>query len=456
MYEDIIAAVATAWGEGGISIVRVSGQGSAALVGKIFSAKKSFEEQPPRYMALGTLRDRAGEPFDEVLAVRFEAHKSYTGEESAELHCHGGLLAAQRCVEELCAAGARLAQPGEFTRRAFINGRMNLAQAEAVAGIIRARSDEALSASARTLQGGFTALIKAFMDSLLLFGAALETDLDFPEEGEGYLSHEEKKMRLSALRGELTALLGSCRNGLLLREGIRAAILGSPNVGKSSLLNALLGENRAIVTARPGTTRDSIEETFVYKGLPVRIIDTAGLRETEDEVEAIGVDRSLKAAETADILLWLFDGSRSPVESEYQLLQQLPASKPKLIVLNKEDLPQLTELSELAAEFPGVQILPVSALQGRGMELIKEAIYEAFAGSGSLDGSFAVSSRQLEALSAAQEALERAASALEASAGDDIVISQTSEAQRELASLLGTDASEELLDRVFSSFCVGK
>ena len=426
MAEDIIAAQATAWGEGGIAIVRLSGEGCARLAGEIFRGRHPFEEQPPRYMALGSLRTRGGETFDEALAVRFPRGASYTGEESAEIHCHGGTLAAQKCVEELCALGARLAEPGEFTRRAFVNGRIDLAQAEAVLGIIKARSDEALKASARSLQGGLTAEIKKFMDELTELAAALEVDLDFPEEGEGFISRGESETRIKDLAARCASLVSKCRAGMLLREGARVAIIGRPNVGKSSLLNALLEENRAIVTAIPGTTRDSIEETFIYKGLPVRIIDTAGIREACDEAEAIGVSRSLKAMEEADVVLWVIDGSEP----------------------------------DLSCGVGGEELRPpsgtISAAKGAGIEELKEIVFRRVSGGGALAGGYAVTARQMECLTEAGKAIDEAAASLEAGAGSDATIACVAEARAALSSLLGLDAAEDLLDKVFGSFCVGK
>lgn len=452
MSEEIITALATAWGEGGIAIVRVSGEGSVSLVDKIFSAKKRLSEYPARYMALGTLHAEDGTPLDEVLAVRFARGGSYTGEESAEIHCHGGILAAQRCVETLCSLGARIALPGEFTRRAFINGRIDLAQAEAVIGIIRARSNEALTASARSIQGAFTEEIKKFMTELTELTAALEVDLDFPEEGEGFISHSESMDRMNGLISASNNLLSRCRSGMLLRDGLRTAIIGAPNVGKSSLLNALLEENRAIVTATPGTTRDSIEETFIYKGLPIRITDTAGIRETEDEIEAIGVERSLKSMETADIILRVIDCSAADDGGHC-----IPTTdKRQIIVLNKCDLPIKITEDDVKKRFPGCQHIYVSAVSGTGIYELKELIFQTSLAGGSISGCYSVTSRQMDCLTRTRAAIIAARDALVAGIGDDAVLSALAEARSQLSSLLGLDASEDLLDKIFGNFCVGK
>lgn len=453
MKEDIIAAVATAWGYGGIAVVRLSGEGCVAAADMLYSSKsgKKLSEQPARFMSLGTLRTADGETFDEVLAVRFEAGKSYTGEEAAEIHCHGGLAAARRCLAELCGRGARIALPGEFTRRAFVNGRIDLTQAEAVSGIIKAESDEALAASARTLQGELTAEIKKLMSGFTELAAALEVDLDFPEEGEGFISPEECASRLRALSEESRMLCSRCRCGILLRDGVRVAIIGTPNVGKSSLLNALLARDRAIVAASPGTTRDSIEETFICGGLPVRIIDTAGIRDTDDEIEAIGVGRSLRSMNEADIVLRVMDGTEKPRNDA------MPQTvKPQIVVLNKSDLPCGISVEEAEELFPGAPVIRISAKEGSGISELKELILETAASGFDVSHGYSVSARQFECVSHAGEAADAALDALLLGAGDDAVLSCISEGTSQLAAMLGINAGEELLDKIFGEFCVGK
>lgn len=453
--EEIIAALSTAWGEGGIAIVRVSGTGSTKLADRLFSGKKKLAEHPARYLALGKLRDSDDRIFDEVLAVRFDEGASYTGEESVEIHCHGGALPAQRCLEELCAMGARLAEPGEFTRRAFINGRLDLAQAEAVLGVIRARSDEALRASGRTLQGAFTTKIRDLLERLTTLAAQLEVDLDFPEEGQGLLPREQSIAILTELTQTAEELTARSRSGLLLREGIKTAIIGRPNVGKSSLLNALLEESRAIVTPIPGTTRDRIEEVLTHKGIPIRLIDTAGIRETQDEVESIGVRQSVDAMQEADLRIWLIDAAEPLTDAEIDLGQKITAS-PHLIVLNKQDLPKETTEERLRELFPQSDILSISALKSEGIDALKDAVVNKMTGADHFADGYGVTARQIECLSAVLTAMKEAKAVIRENMGDDLAISCVAEARAQLSALLGLDTTEELLDTIFSSFCVGK
>ena len=453
--EDIITALATAWGESGIAVVRLSGEGSVLLADKIFTGRKQLAEQPARFLTLGRLRSSDGQHFDEVLAVRFDKGASYTAEESVEIHCHGGLLPAQKCMEELCSMGARLAQPGEFTRRAFVNGRIDLPQAEAVLGVIRAESDEALYASSRTLQGSFAEKLRYFLDDITGLAAFLEVDLDFPEEDEGYITKKDSEQRLGDLISAGEALLADCRSGLILREGIKTAIIGRPNVGKSSLLNSLLREERAIVTSVPGTTRDRIEETFTHKGIPIRIIDTAGIRETSDEVECIGVDQSIKSMTEADLRVWVIDSGDELTEEEMALGRRVSSMK-HIVVLNKSDMPQKISLDQLKNSFPSSRIISVSALKSDGIEELKDLIVDEITGGIKVTGGYGVTSRQIECLSAALASLRDTQKVVSEDLGDDLAITCLSDARSHLARLLGIDATENLLDTIFSQFCVGK
>lgn len=452
---DIIVALATAWGEGGISVIRISGEGSTDLAGQLFQGKSSLAEYPPRYMALGRLLDKDDLSFDEVLAVRFEKGASYSGEESVELHCHGGVLPAQRCIEELCALGAVIAQPGEFTKRAFINGRIDLSQAEAVLGLIRSKSDEALRASARTLQGGFTAEIKALLAELTTLAARLEVDLDFPEEGQGLIHADESAKSLSLLIEKAEDILCRSRSGMLLREGIKVAIIGRPNVGKSSLLNALLREARAIVTPVPGTTRDRIEEVFVHKGVPIRIIDTAGIRQTVDEVESIGVARSIESMLEADLRVWVIDAAAPLMQDELELAESI-LCKSHIIALNKDDLPKATTEEDLMKKYPDSRIVSISALKAEGTDALKDLIISEMGGGANFPDSYGVTTRQIECLKNALTAQKEALSLTLSRGGDDLILSCVSEARWHLSALLGLDSSEELLDTIFGNFCVGK
>lgn len=453
--EDIITALATAWGESGISVVRLSGEGSVEIADKIFKGKKKLAEQPARLLNLGRLYTSSGDHFDEVLAVRFAKGASYTAEESVEIHCHGGLLPAQKCIEELCSLGARLAQPGEFTRRAFVNGRIDLPQAEAVLGVISAESDEALYASSRTLQGAFAEKIRSFLHKITGLAAFLEVDLDFPEEDEGYITKADSLKKLESLISDGETLLADCRSGLILKKGIRTAIIGRPNVGKSSLLNALLKEERAIVTSVPGTTRDRIEETFTHKGIPIRIIDTAGIRETKDEVESIGVNQSLKSITEADLCVWVIDAGDKLTEEEITLGKRVSSMK-HLVVLNKSDIPQKISLDQLKKSFPSSRVASVSALKSDGIEGLKDIMVDEITGGKKITGGYGVTSRQIECLSAALTSLKETQEIISEDLGDDLSIICLSEARSHLARLLGIDATENLLDIVFSQFCIGK
>jgi tRNA modification GTPase len=426
----------------------------------VLKFKTGLEFPPPRFMCLASLVDEEKVVIDQVLVVRFAAPWSYTGEDVVEIHTHGGTLVAQLCIESLIRKGVRLAQPGEFTKRAFLNGRIDLSQSESVLGIIRSRSEEALRAAARTLSGELSAFAAEIREELLNLQGALEVGLDFPEEAVPYRTDEELLDSVATLRLSLEDLLDRCSVGLLLREGIRVALVGRPNVGKSSLLNALLKQSRAIVTALPGTTRDVIEEAITYRGVPIRLVDTAGLRAPSDEAEASGVERALEELRRADICLWVLDGSLPLDQEERDYIDRL-REKDHLVVLNKSDLRQsgcpfaVTEedIHKLSPESP---VVSLSTKTGEGLDLLKENILSLVSGSGALDAGLNVTARQLSEIREALLSVTEAETAATKQAWQDIVAGLLAAARECLERLLGLSYDDALLDSVFSRFCVGK
>jgi len=467
--QDTIVAIATAWGEAGIAIVRISGPSAMELSKSVLRFKAgSGNNPPPRLMRLAYLTGDDGNAIDQVLTVYFQSPKSYTGEDLVEIHTHGGTLAAQLCVEALIRRGARPAEPGEFTRRAFLNGRIDLPQAESVLGIIRSRSEEALRAAGRTLSGEFSALASGIREELLTMQSTLEVELDYPEEisssHEGGEGDEKLLASISALRSNLSDLRDRCSVGLLLREGIRVALTGRPNAGKSSLLNALLKQARAIVTAIPGTTRDVIEETAAWRGVPIRLVDTAGLRDirAQDEIEAMGIERTLEELRRADICLWVMDISKPLDDEDKSYLANL-RGKEHIIILNKTDL---TASHPLAVSEDDIRdavslnetpiILPISAQTGEGLERLKDAILSKAIGSGVLDSGLNVTARQLSEINESISCLTMAEIAMTEGKGQDITAGLLGSARECLERLLGLSHDDALLDSIFSRFCVGK
>jgi tRNA modification GTPase len=464
-FSDTIAAIATAWGEAGVAIVRLSGPDAVDLAKTAVRFKAGFPK--PRLMCLASFTDKEGRTIDQVLVVHFAAPKSYTGEDVVEIHTHGGTLVAQICLECLIRGGARLAEPGEFTKRAFLNGRIDLSQAESVLGIIRSRSEEALRAAARTLSGELSAFAGDIREELLTLQSALEVELDFPEEGIPYRNDEDLLDSIATLRLSLEDLLDRCSAGLLLREGIRVALVGRPNVGKSSLLNALLKQARAIVTALPGTTRDVIEEVITYRGIPIRLVDTAGLRIPSDEIEANGIDRTLAELRRADICLWVLDGS-VPLDDEDRAYIERLRDKDHIVVLNKSDLNKLdSSLPRPSAAEEDIRAmsgsssvfslsLSLSAKTGEGLDLLKDSIVHFASSSGALDAGLNVTARQLTEIRNSLLALTEAETATMEKTGQDVVASLLSTARECLERLLGLTYDDALLESIFSHFCVGK
>lgn len=455
MFDDTIAAISTAWGNSGIAIVRMSGAEAWNIAEKLV---RFFSDAPmkSRFVRNAVLLDEAGEVIDHILVLPFRGPHSYTGEDQVELHCHGGSLVAQRCLERCISCGARPALPGEFTRRAFENGRLDLSQAEAVGALIQARSNEALRAANRTLDGQLTRAVTEIYDELTSLGAEVEVGLDFPEEDVPYVSDETLADRLEVVRQSLSELLERCSSGVILREGIRVALVGRPNAGKSSLLNALLKESRAIVTAIPGTTRDVIEAVLTFRGVPLRLVDTAGITDTSrDEVEALGVQRARAVMKDADVRLWVIDGSEPLHQEDVDRVRDIEDT-PHIVVLNKADLPQKISEASLTALLPASAVISVSASHGTHLEELKESIVGLASGAGALDTGLNASSRQVDELRSAINSIDEGLKALNDGLDQALVSGCVNGARKALIRILGGERDEDLLNEIFSTFCIGK
>lgn len=453
--DDTIASISTAWGEAGIAIVRLSGPQALDIAEKAFRGIKPLKDTPPRYMRNGFLLDERGVPIDEVLGVWFRAPKSYTGEDVVEIHCHGGLLVASKCLELLTAQGARLAEPGEFTQRAFLNGRIDLTQAEAVLGVIRAKSDEALLSAARALRGELSSRVNGIYDSLLNISATLEANLDFPEEDIPYLSQDDLFQSLKAIALNLQDVIYRCKVGKALRDGIKVAIVGRPNVGKSSIFNSLLEETRAIVTPIPGTTRDIIEGSIVHKGIPIIFMDTAGLRATEDLVETIGVSMAQKALREADLRLWIIDGSEQLTKEEIDMAMELK-NHSHIVAINKADIPQVISLENVKQMLPESEIMVLSSYDKEAIGELKERIVKKLFKDSAINEGFNATARQIETLKSVLSCVENSISSLASGEPQDLVASNLLEARYYIDRLLGRNFDEDLIHLIFSQFCVGK
>lgn len=437
---DLIAAIATAPGRGGVGVVRVSGPDVAALARGILGRLPE-----PRRATFARFRDGAGEPIDEGIALYFAAPNSFTGEHVLELQGHGGPqvlnLVLQRCVE----LGARLALPGEFTRRAYLNGKLDLAQAEAVADLIDAHSAAAARAAVRTLDGAFSQRIDALVEALTRLRMLVEATLDFPEEALDFLGAADAMGQLDAIDTRLAAVRAQARQGALLREGMTVVLVGQPNVGKSSLLNQLAGFEAAIVTDVAGTTRDAVRQAIQIDGVPVHIVDTAGLRDTEDTVERIGIARTWAMLEQADVALLLVDAVHGVGEGEAAILARMPAI-PRLTIHNKIDM---TDEAPKATD----NDIWLSAKTGAGVALLREKLLALAGWQAAGEGAFMARARHLDAIARAATHL---AQARENAAALELFAEELRLAQAALAEITGAFTADDLLGEIFSRFCIGK
>ena len=458
---DIIAAISTGTAATAIGIVRVSGEGCFALCDTVFQALngRPFSAQEPRKMIYGEMLDSQGRVIDRGLAVRFPGPHSYTGEDSAEFHCHGSPVVLRELLAALFAAGARQARAGEFTQRAFLNGQLDLTQAEAVIDLIDAETAAAARNAAAQLDGGLRRRLEPIQEALLDISSRFYAVVDYPDEDIEDVHPQQVKAALETSRAALEQLLASCQRGRVLKSGVRTAIVGRPNAGKSSLLNALVGYDRAIVTDIPGTTRDTVEESALCGGTLLRLIDTAGIRDTEDAVEKIGVARSRAAMENADLVLALVDSSVPPTQEDAAILEMAAAHPVWILIGSKSDLPSspIPFLQFEEGQHSPAATVSLSSLTGEGLGQLEAAVAALFpAGDPRESGSLLTDQRQEEAARRAKDAIQRADEALTAGMTPDVILTDVEDALDALGELTGRTAKEEIVSRIFSRFCVGK
>ena len=450
----VIAAVSTGNQISAIGILRLTGDGCAQIAGKVFCCKSGMPlwEAPNRKLVLGTLQDKQGRTIDQCMAVYTRGPHSYTGEDTVEFHCHGSPAVLAAGLEALYAAGAKPAKRGEFTMRAFMNGQLDLTQAEAVIDLIEADSTEAAANAAGQVGGVLQAKLAPIYNDLTDLCSHFHAVLDYPDEDIADFGLENYQDSLKAGVKTLERLLATYGQGRILKDGVSAAIVGKPNVGKSSLLNALAGYDRVIVTDIPGTTRDTVEEVVKLAGVKLRLIDTAGIRETADTVEAIGVERSRKAVEQADMVIFVCDGS-TPLTDEDQAIIEICCDRENAVALiNKTDLGKAVVPSDL----PFMNVVEICAATGEGLNLLGDVVETLFGGETPCDGSVLTNARQADALRRALAALTQSLKGLRLGQTPDMVLIDVEEAMESMGEVTGATVREDITARIFERFCVGK
>ena len=459
MAEETISAVITALGEGAVGIVRISGEQALAVGETLFKAAsgKKLAEYKPNTMVYGHVYDQDGSLVDEVLAVFMQGPRSYTAEDVVEIQCHGGLQSLKKILQLTYAAGARPAEAGEFTKRAFLNGRIDLTQAEAVMDIIRSRSEASLKLAARQQQGQLAKELRGLRSALVDVVVNLEAVIDYPEEDIEDVTYGRVQESIASCNGAIDSLLAHAHTGKILREGLRTAIVGKPNVGKSSLLNALLKEERAIVSQYAGTTRDVIEEQLLLDGVPLVLADTAGIRSTEDFVEKIGVEKSRQLLQDAELVICVVDGSEG-LTAEDEAILDAASGKPCVIIVNKSDLGLAVDLEELKERFGQDKVMTLSAKTLTGVEAFSAWLKDYVYGSeGALsDGAYVQNARQERLLREARQSLEDASQAAAAMLPYDCIEIDVRTAIDLLGEITGDTVQDEIINEIFSRFCIGK
>lgn len=451
--EKTITAIATGPGEYGVAILRISGPLTLATLNTFVERRRKDGEWQARMLYHGHFSDRTGEVIDEVMAVYFPGPHSFTGEECGEIHCHGGRIVQRRILDTLLSHGLHLAPPGEFTRRAFLNGRIDLSQAEAVVDLIHARCETSRRLAVAQLGGGIFRLVTNLRDQVADVLALIEAYVDFPEEEIDPLQGMKISTVATFLRSEFTRLIESYDEGRIVRDGASLLILGQPNVGKSSLMNLLVGEDRSIVSALPGTTRDTVEESIVLSGLPFRVIDSAGIRESEDLVETLGVQRAYNKLASADLVLLVYDASVGYTSADDEIRQRCGRT-PVLLIANKMDLP-----AAQTAPAHGLPQLEISCHSQSGIELLPEKIQEILAPHLSIEGSegtLICDLRHKEALFRAREALVSFERLVQDDAPIELAACELRAVLTSLGEITGETTTDDILDRIFSRFCIGK
>lgn len=458
MMQDTIAAIATPSGEGGISVIRVSGDEAVAISDRIYSGKSKLSDVATHTVNYGFIREpESGERIEEVLVTVMRAPRSFTREDVVEISCHGGFVSVRKVLDLLLEHGARLAEPGEFTKRAFLNGRIDLTQAEAVIDLIRAKSDRAFKIALKQSEGSLSKRIKELRHRLVELMAHIEVNIDYPEHDVEELTNAFIKTKCKEAMDDIDRLLVSAQQGKILREGLTTAIIGRPNVGKSSLLNTLVQEERAIVTDIAGTTRDVVEEYVHVNGIPLKLLDTAGIRETSDIVEKIGVEKSRQALGDADLILLVFNGAEQLLPEEREMIQEL-SGRQVIAIINKLDLEQRIEEQVLIDAFGEERVVRMSLLEQQGVRDLEKAIGDLFF-SGQIEASdltYVSNARHIHLLKLAKSALSEAYGAAEAFVPIDMIQIDIRNAWEHLGEIIGDSVSESLIDQIFSQFCLGK
>ncbi|MCB2294581.1 tRNA uridine-5-carboxymethylaminomethyl(34) synthesis GTPase MnmE [Clostridium algoriphilum] len=454
---DTIAAISTSIGEGGISIIRISGDKSIEIVGSLFVGKNDrklndFKSYTMRY---GHVVDKNGSRLDEVIISYMKGPRSFTAEDTIEINCHGGVVGTNRILQEIIRAGARMAEPGEFTKRAFLNGRIDLSQAEAVIDIIRAKTELSMKSALMQSEGSISKEIKAIRNTLLTVIARIEVTVDYPEEDIEEVTAKDVIEDVNKVISNIDLLLSTADEGKILREGLSTVIVGKPNVGKSSLLNALVKEKRAIVTDVPGTTRDAIEEYISIEGIPIKIVDTAGIRETDDKVEKIGVEKSKEKIDEADLVILILDSSMELSHEDKEIIEYIKEKK-YIVLLNKSDLGGKIDISELKT-LKSKYITNISVKTGEGLHYVKDHIKDLFFnGEIKTEGVFVTNNRHKQSLIRAKENLESSLNALEYTSAIDLASIDIRNAWVNLGEITGEALEEDIIHKIFSEFCLGK